>query len=82
MLTRLFSYLAFLVWRYSSIIDDEKMTTIDFPKNPLFMVVMFAFILMALRSVQVMVANLKRGYSILENPGAFDAPVPDSTKEA
>jgi TRAP-type C4-dicarboxylate transport system permease small subunit len=78
----LFSYLAFLVWRYSSIINDERMTTIDFPKSPLFMMVMVAFMLMAFRSVQVMLGNIKRGYSILENPAAFDAPSPDAPKEA
>ena len=67
-----FSYLAWLVWRYADIISDERMTTIDFPKMPLFMLVMAAFILMALRGVQVMIGNIRRGYSILENPAAFD----------
>lgn len=67
-----FSYLAWLVWRYSSIISDETMTTINFPKMPLFMIVFAAFVLMAFRSVQVAVANYHRGYSVLERPGAFD----------
>jgi TRAP-type C4-dicarboxylate transport system permease small subunit len=78
----LFSYLAILVWRYSSIIHDERMTTIDLPKTPFFMMVLVAFVLMALRSFQVMIANIRRGYSILENPGAFDAPSADAPKEA
>jgi TRAP-type C4-dicarboxylate transport system permease small subunit len=73
----LFSYLAFLVWRYASIISDERMTTIDFPKMPFFMMVFAAFILMAIRSVQVMVDNIRRGYSILERPAAFDPPDDD-----
>jgi TRAP-type C4-dicarboxylate transport system permease small subunit len=68
----LFSYLALLVWRYSSIISDERMTTIDFPKMPIFMVVFASFVLMGLRSVQVMIENIRRGYSVLERPGAFD----------
>ncbi len=72
----LFAYLALLVWRYSAIIHDERMTTIDFPKMPFFMMVMVAFVLMALRGVQVLVANWRRGYSVLERPGAFDAPDP------
>ena len=73
-LTRIviFSYLAVLVWRYSSVISDEKMTTIDFPKMPVFMLVFAAFVLMALRSAQVAWVNWRRGYSILERPGAFD----------
>ena len=72
--TAFFAYLALLVWRYASIISDERMTTIDFPKGPLFMVVFAAFVLMALRSTQVAVANWKRGYSVLQRPEAFDAP--------
>jgi TRAP-type C4-dicarboxylate transport system permease small subunit len=79
--TVLFVYLAVLVWRYSAIIHDERMTTIDFPKMPFFMMVFAAFILMAVRSVMIMIGNLKRGYSILERPGAFDAPSLDTVKE-
>lgn len=67
-----FSYLALLVWRYSALIHDERMTTIDFPKSPVFLLVFASFVLMALRSVQVMIGNLRRGYSVLERPGAFD----------
>jgi len=67
-----FGYLAWLVWRYSAIISDENMTTIDFPKRPLFMVVMLSFALMALWSAKVGWDNLRRGYSVLERPGAFD----------
>lgn len=68
----IFSYLAWLVWRYSSVIADETMTTINFPKMPVFMIVFAAFVLMALRAIQVAVANVRRGYSVLERPGAFD----------
>ncbi|MFY8114027.1 MAG: TRAP transporter small permease [Rhabdaerophilum sp.] len=73
-LTRIviFSYLAWLVWKYSSIISDEMMTTINFPKLPVFLIVFAAFVLMALRGAQVAWANWKRGYSVLERPGAFD----------
>lgn len=67
-----FGYIAWLVWRYSEVISDERMTTIDFPKMPVFMLVFAAFVLMTLRSVQVAVANIRRGYSVLERPGAFD----------
>lgn len=68
----LFSYLAWLVWRYSSVIADETMTTVNFPKMPVFMLVFAAFVLMAIRAVQVAVGNWRRGYSVLERPGAFD----------
>ena len=72
--TAFFAYLAVLVWRYSAIISDERMTTIDFPKLPVFMVVFAGFVLMALRSVQVTIANWRRGYSVLQRPDAFDVP--------
>lgn len=76
-----FTYLAWLVWRYSSIISDEMMTTINFPKLPVFLIVFAAFALMALRGVQVAWKNWKRGYSVLERPGAFDGSA-DIGKEA
>jgi TRAP-type C4-dicarboxylate transport system permease small subunit len=78
----LFTYLAVLVWRYSTIISDETMTTIQFPKMPFFMMVFASFVLMALRSVQVMWENIRRGYSVLERPGAFDGSEEEAALEA
>lgn len=74
-----FAYLAWLVWRYASIIIDERMTTIDVSKTPFFMTIFAAFVLMALRALQVMLANLRRGYSALEKPEAFDGSQTDAT---
>lgn len=73
-LTRIivFAYLAWLVWKYAGIISDEMMTTIEFPKRPVFMVVCAAFVLMALRGLEVMIGNIRRGYSVLERPEAFE----------
>ena len=68
----IFAYLAWLVWTYKSLIPDENMTTVDFPKWPFFMMVFVAFVLMALWSAKVAFDNLRRGYSVLERPGAFD----------
>jgi TRAP-type C4-dicarboxylate transport system permease small subunit len=65
-------YAAILVWRYSSIISDERMTTVDLPKSIVFYAVLAGFVLMFLRGIQVLVANLRRGYSVLELPEAFD----------
>lgn len=67
-----FSYLAWLVWKYADIISDEMMTTIQFPKRPVFLIVFVAFVLMAIRSAVVAWQNIRRGYSVLERPGAFD----------
>lgn len=73
-LTRIivFAYLAWLVWKYAGIISDEMMTTIEFPKRPVFMVVCAAFVLMTLRGLEVMIGNIRRGYSVLERPEAFE----------
>ena len=57
------------------IVADEQMTTIALPKNLTYAFVFIGFVLMFFRSVQVAVANWRRGYSVLERPEAFDAPV-------
>ncbi|WP_211109679.1 TRAP transporter small permease [Azospirillum oleiclasticum] len=67
-----FAYAAQLMWRYSAVVSHESMVTVDLPKWPVFYTVFAAFVLMALRSVQIFVQNLRRGYSVLERPDAFD----------
>ena len=71
--TVFFAYGAYLVWRFMDIIGDETMTTISLPKNLIYGCVFVGFVLMFVRSVQVSIENWRRGYSILERPGAFDA---------
>lgn len=70
-----FAYGALLIWRFMSIVGDEQMTTVALPKNLSYAFVFIGFILMCFRSVQVAVANWRRGFSILERPEAFDAPL-------
>ncbi|MNL89178.1 hypothetical protein D3C87_2193470 [compost metagenome] len=48
------------------------MTTVDLPKSLVFNAVLAAFALMTLRAVIVAWQNWRRGYSVLENPAAFD----------
>ena len=67
-----FGYVGWLFWKYASIISDERMTTIDLPKSIVFYTVIAAFVLMTLRAAQVFVQDLRRGYSPLERPSAFD----------
>jgi len=73
--TAFFLYGAILIWRYIGIISGEEMTTIRVPKNLFYGCVFLGFVLMFLRSVQVAVANWRQGYSVLERPEAYDAPV-------
>lgn len=71
--TLFIGYAAWLVWRFMSLIEGETMTTIDLPKNLVYGAVLAGFVFMFVRSVQVSVANWRRGYSVLERPEAFDA---------
>jgi len=47
------------------------MVTVNLPRNIVFYSVLVAFVLMLLRSIQVFVANMRRGYSVLERPEEF-----------
>jgi TRAP-type C4-dicarboxylate transport system permease small subunit len=47
------------------------MVTVDLPRNIVFYSVMAGFVMMLVRSVQVFVANQRRGYSVLEKPEEF-----------
>lgn len=67
-----FAYAIKLVWVFIGVIGDERMTTIKFEKKWVYYLVLLGFVLMLLRSIQVAVQNWRRGYSILERPGAFD----------
>ena len=67
-----FAYAIRLVWVFIEVIGDERMTTVKFEKKWVYYLVLLGFVLMLLRSIQVAVQNWRRGYSILERPGAFD----------
>jgi len=70
-----FAYGAVLIWRFMDIVADEQMTTIPLRKNLTYAFVFIGFVLMFFRSLLVTVANWRRGYSVLERPEAFDAPI-------
>ena len=67
-----FAYACWLLWRYVAIVAQERMVTVNLPRSVVFYSVFAAFVLMLLRAIQVAWANWRRGYSILERPGAFD----------
>jgi TRAP-type C4-dicarboxylate transport system permease small subunit len=67
-----FAYASWLMWRYVSIVARERMVTIDLPRRWFFYLILAGFVLMFIRSVQVFIANYRRGYSVLERPGAFE----------
>jgi TRAP-type C4-dicarboxylate transport system permease small subunit len=65
-------YVAWLVFQYIGIVGDEPMTTINWPKSPIYWLALLGFALMTVRAVLVAVRNWRQGYSILEKPEAFD----------
>lgn len=67
-----FAYAIRLVYIFISFVADEEMTTVHLPKGLFYWLIFVAFVLMLIRSVQVAWENWRRGYSILERPGAFD----------
>jgi TRAP-type C4-dicarboxylate transport system permease small subunit len=46
--------------------------TVELPKSIVFYTVLAGFVVMTLRAIQVLVASLRDGYSVLERPGKFD----------
>ena len=70
-----FAYVGYLVWRFMDVVGDEEMTTVKLPKNLVYAGVLLGFALMFVRSVQIAIRNWRQGYSALERPDAFDAPV-------
>lgn len=67
-----FAYMTLLVWRFVGIVAHQRMISIDVPRSFLFYTLFAAFFLMFMRSIQVFVADVRRGYSVLERPEAFD----------
>ncbi|CCE99749.1 putative transporter protein (plasmid) [Sinorhizobium fredii HH103] len=66
-----FAYACWLMWRYVAIVAHERMVTVDLPRSIVFYSVMAGFVLMFVRSIQVFIANQRRGYSVLEKPEEF-----------
>lgn len=66
-----FIYAVWLMWRYVDIVADERMVTVDLPRNIVFYGVLLAFVLMLFRAIQVFISNIRRGYSVLERPEEF-----------
>ena len=72
---RLLRLCRWLLWRY---VGDRRARAHGHHRpaaqRSFFYPVFAGFVLMLLRSIQVLVGNYRRGYSVLERPGAFDAP--------
>lgn len=65
-------YFLWLMWRYASLVADERMVSVNITRRWVLYPVVLAFGFMVLRSMQVAWQNWERGYSVLERPEAFD----------
>lgn len=63
-----FGYAAWLNWLLVARIGGQRMAIIDLPMGWVFGAMLFGFILMFLRSLQVTWRHLRRGVSVLERP--------------
>lgn len=71
--TAFFGYAVWLTYRYIMLVGDEPMTTLFWNKAFVYWVALAGFVMMFLRSLQVSVQNWRQGYSILENPAAYES---------
>ena len=62
------AYATWLTWQLTQKIGGQQMSIVDWPIGIVYSVVLFGFVLMTLRAVQVAVGNWRRGASVLEQP--------------
>ena len=63
-----FAYAVYLTWAMMQKMGNYKMTIVDLPMNTVYAVCLIGFAFSAVRSVQVLIVNWRRGYSVLERP--------------
>jgi len=68
-----FGYAIWMTWRYIQLVGNEPMTTLFWNKSYVYWLALAGFVMMFLRSVQVSLQNWRQGYSILENPAAYES---------
>ena len=61
-------YAVWLTWLLTNRIGRQQMAVIDLPVGIVFSCMLFGFLLMFLRSLQVAWRHWKNGYSVLERP--------------
>src|SRR6266567_3120701 len=63
-----FGYAVYLTWAMMQKMGNYKMTIVELPMNSVYAVCLVGFAFSAMRSLQVLVVNWRRGYSVLERP--------------
>lgn len=69
-----FAYAVYLTAALMTRIGGQPMSVVDWPIGIVYAVVLFGFALMTWRAVQVALANLRRGASVLERPELHEVP--------
>jgi TRAP-type C4-dicarboxylate transport system permease small subunit len=63
-----FAYAVYLTWAMMQKMGNYRMTIVDLPMNTVYAVCLIGFAFAAVRAVQVLIINWRRGYSVLERP--------------
>ena len=63
-----FAYAVYLTWAMMQKMSNYRMTIVDLPMNSVYAVCLIGFAFSAVRAVQVLIINWRRGYSVLERP--------------
>jgi len=63
-----FAYAVYLTGAMMQKMGNYKMTIVDLPMNAVYGVCLIGFAFSTVRSVQVLIINWRRGYSVLERP--------------
>src|SRR5437667_7865171 len=63
-----FAYAVYLTWAMMQKMGNYNMTIVDLPMNTVYGVCLIGFAFAAVRAVQVLIINGRRGYSVLERP--------------
>lgn len=63
-----FGYACWMTWNLITRIGRQPMSVIDLPMGAVYSVVLFAFVLMTGRAIQVAIRHWRQGYSVLERP--------------
>lgn len=63
-----FGYACWMTWNLITRIGRQPMSVIDLPMGIVYAAVLFAFVLMTARAIQVAIKHWRQGYSVLERP--------------
>lgn len=68
-------WVLWVMWRYVDLVADDRLISVNVSRGWFLWPVLAAFAIMLLRSIQILVRNWRRGWSVLERP---ETAIPES----